>query len=54
MKFKTKLKVTFASIVILPLILCMAAFMIIEIYLMNVQKGVKLRDLDYDLMNENI
>lgn len=54
MKFKTKLKVTFASIVILPLILCMAAFLIIEIYLMNFQKGYKLSDLDYDLMNENI
>lgn len=54
MKFNTRLKVIFISIIIFPLILSIAAFLMIEIYLMNLQKGFQLRELDYSMMSENM
>ena len=54
MKFKTRLQVTFISIIVLPLLLSVLAFMMIGVYLMNVQKGFGLRDLDYGLMSDNL
>ncbi len=54
MKFKTRLRVTFVSIILLPLLLTVLAFMIIGVYLVNVQKGNGLRDLDYAMMNYNL
>jgi len=54
MKFKTRLRVTFISIILLPLLLTVLAFMIIGVYLVNVQKGYGLRELDYAMMTDNL
>ncbi|MBP5670652.1 MAG: HAMP domain-containing histidine kinase [Lachnospiraceae bacterium] len=54
MKFKTRLRVTFISIILLPLLLTVLAFMIIGVYLVNIQKGYDLRELDYAMMNDNL
>jgi len=54
MKFKTRLQVTFISIIVLPLLLTVLAFMMIGVYLMNMQKGYGLRDLDYGMMTDNL
>lgn len=54
MKFKTRLRVTFASIILLPLLLTIAAFMVIGIYLMNNQQGYGIQELDYSMMSENM
>lgn len=54
MKFKTRLKVTFASIILLPLFLTILAFLMIGVYLMNVQKGYVLKELDYSMMSANV
>ena len=54
MKFKTRLRVTFVSIILLPLLLTVLAFMMIGVYLVNVQKGYDLRELDYSMMNDNL
>ena len=39
MKFKTRIRVTFISIIVLPLVLTSLAFCGIGLYLVNVQKG---------------
>ncbi len=54
MKFKTRLKVTFATIIVLPLLLTTLAFLIIGIYLTNVQQGVQLQEINYAVMTENV
>lgn len=54
MKFKTRLKVTFISIIVLPLLLTAIAFVVIGIYLMNVQQGIGLQEIDYSMMSENV
>lgn len=54
MKFKTRLRVTFISIILLPLLLTVLAFMIIGVYLVNIQKGYGLRELDYAMMTDNL
>ncbi|MBE5884557.1 MAG: HAMP domain-containing histidine kinase [Lachnospiraceae bacterium] len=54
MKFKTRLRVTFISIIALPLLLTSLSFVVIGIYLMNVQQGVGLQDIDYTMMTENV
>ena len=54
MKFKTRLRVTFAAIIILPLALTALAFCGIGLYLMNVQKGLPFAELNYTLMAENM
>ena len=52
MKFKTRLLVTFLTIVLLPLLLTMIAFMSIGAYLMNAQREFGLVNLDYNMMSE--
>ncbi len=54
MRFKTRLKITFVSIILLPLILTMLAFMVIAIYLTNAQQGIGIQDLDYSMMSDNM
>lgn len=54
MKFKTRLQVTFISIILLPLLLTVLAFMIIGIYMTHIQKGYGLRELDYSMMSANL
>lgn len=54
MKFKTRLKVTFVTIVVLPLVLTALAFCGIGLYLMNVQKGFPIEQIDYSAMSENM
>ena len=54
MKFKTRLQVTFISIILLPLLLTVLAFMIIGIYMTHIQKGYGWRDLDYSMMSANL
>ena len=54
MKFKTRLQVTFISIILLPLLLTVLAFMIIGIYTTHIQKGYGLRELDYSMMSANL
>ena len=54
MKFKTRLRVTFIIIIVLPLVLIAAAFCGIGIYLINVQKGLPMEHMDYSFMSENM
>lgn len=54
MKFKTRLRVTFISIIVLPLLLTAMAFFVIGIYLMNAQQGIGLQEIDYAVMTENV
>lgn len=52
MKFKTRLKVTFATIVFLPLLLTALAFCVIGVYLINAQPGVSVQNLDFAMISE--
>lgn len=54
MKFKTRLYVTFATIVVLPLVLTAVAFCGIGMYLMNVQKGLPIDRIDYMDVAQNM
>lgn len=54
MKFKTRLRITFISIILLPLVLTIAAFLVIGIYLSSIQQGFDIRRLDYAMMSENV
>lgn len=54
MKFKTRLMVTFVSIILLPLVLTAVAFIMIGIYLMNMQQGNTIQELDYSMMSESM
>ena len=45
MKFKTRLQITFFTIVLLPLVLTAVAFIVIGIYLMNMQQGYPVKEL---------
>lgn len=54
MKFKTRLRVTFITIILLPLVLTALAFITIGIYLMNMQQGFQLDELDYSMMSESL
>ena len=54
MKFRTRLRVTFIIIIVLPLILTALAFCGIGLYLMNAQKGFPIVRLDYSTMTENM
>ena len=49
MKFRTRLRVTFVIIIVLPLLLTAVAFCAIGLYLMNAQKGFPIVRLDYTL-----
>lgn len=52
MKFKTRLLVTFLTIVLLPLVLTAIAFISIGGYLMNAQKELDMINIDYTMMSE--
>ncbi len=52
MKFKTRLRITFITIVVLPLVLTFLAFLFIGVFLMNDQKGHSLSEVDYTLIGE--
>ena len=54
MKFKTRLQVTFVTIVLLPLELTTVAFIVIGIYLMNMYQGYSVQELDYAMMSETV
>ena len=54
MRFKTRKWVTFVSIIIVPLLMTVVAFLAIGIYLVNSQRGYDLKKLDYSMMNENL
>ncbi|MCM1044311.1 MAG: HAMP domain-containing histidine kinase [Candidatus Gastranaerophilales bacterium] len=54
MKFKTRLKITFVSIIVLPLLLTIIAFLAIAIYLVNIRQGFDLKELDYTMMSDNM
>lgn len=53
MKFKTRLQITFITIIVLPLVLTAMAFCLIGAFLMNAQQGYSsLQEVDYSLMTE--
>ena len=54
MKFKTRLRITFAVIIILPLVLSALAFFLIGLYLMDVQKGLPVESFGYNEFTENM
>ena len=54
MKFKTRLQVTFITIILLPLVLTTVAFIVIGIYLMNMYQGYSVQELDYAMMSETV
>lgn len=54
MKFKTRIRVTFITIILLPLVLTSLAFCAIGLYLMNVQKGLPIEEFDYAVLSENM
>lgn len=53
MKFKTRLTITFLTIVLLPLILTAIAFVSIGGYLMNAQKKLDTIKIDYNMMADS-
>ncbi len=52
MRFKTRLRVTFITIILLPLILTAVAFCGIGLYLTNAQAGRPMAELSYENMQE--
>ena len=54
MKLNTRLRVTFASIIVLPLLLTILAFLVIGITLVNMQNGKDLSELSFTTIAENI
>lgn len=52
MKFKTRLRVTFITIILLPLFLTTIAFFGIGLYLSSVQRGLPAAELSYENMQE--
>lgn len=54
MKFKTRLKVTFISIILLPLLLTILAFVTIAIYLTGMQPDGQFKEIDYAAMSDNM
>ena len=54
MKLKTRLQVTFVTIILLPMVLMIIAFAVIGIYLMNIDQGYNVQELDYAMMSESM
>lgn len=52
MKFKTRLRVTFITIILLPLFLTSIAFCVIGLYLTSAQRGLPAAELSYENMRE--
>ena len=53
MKFRTRLMITFTTIIVLPLLLTAIAFYIIGGYLINLQQGQTLQDMNYSPVAES-
>ena len=53
MKFRTRLMITFTTIIVLPLLLTAIAFYIIGGYLINLQQGQTLQDINYSPVAES-
>ena len=54
MKFKTRMRVTFISIIVLPLFLTIVAFLVIGIYLLSAQKGIGIPNINYESMSDSL
>lgn len=54
MKFKTRLYITFLTIILLPLVLTSLAFCGIGFYLVNAQKGLSIAQMNYMDMSQNM
>lgn len=54
MKFKTRLRVTFATIIVLPLLLTVLAFMMIGVFLLSRQQAVGFQELDYSAISDSV
>lgn len=54
MKFKTRLQVTFFSIILLPLTLMLMVFILIVLYLTNVRQGIGIQEIDYNMIADNM
>lgn len=54
MRLKTRLRVTFASIILLPLVLSVMCFVGIAIYLVSANQGIDFTKLDYATMSDNV
>lgn len=54
MKFRTRLQVTFISIILLPLLLTMMAFIVIVLYLTSARQGIGIREMNYAMMMDNM
>ena len=52
MKFRTRLQITFLSIVLLPLLLTAVAFFCITFYILHYQQGVDPASITYDTMTD--
>ena len=52
MKFKTRLRITLITIIVLPLVLTAIAFCFIGVFLLNNQQGHTLQNVDYTLILE--
>lgn len=54
MKFKTRLKVIFATGLFLPLVLTTIAFIVIGAYLTSMQHGYTVEEINYSIMSESL
>ena len=54
MKFKTRLRVTFATIIVLPLLLTALAFMTIGVFLMKRQQEVGFKEMDTSTISDSV
>ncbi|MDR2045288.1 MAG: HAMP domain-containing histidine kinase [Clostridium sp.] len=52
MKFKTRLRIIFAMIIFLPLVLTALAFLIINVNLMRIEEGYAIDEVDYTFLSE--
>ena len=50
MKFKTRLRVTFATIIVIPLALIIMAFFGIGVFMVNIRQGHPIHEMDYTLV----
>lgn len=54
MKFKTRLRITFMTIILLPLVLVCVAFVVIYLYVLSVKQDLRLGDISYVTMTDSI
>ena len=52
MKFKTRLRVTFATIILIPLALIVMAFFGIGVFMVNIRQGHPIHEMDYTLVTK--